>query len=85
MEASLLCLQEAGMPKTSAMKVVEALFRTTLRAYVYTGKRSWSGPIANEDAAAVRTEIEALEAARPELARHYREAAALAKQLLGRS
>src|SRR5262245_3160313 len=84
MEASLLCLLEAGMPKPSAMKVVEALFQSTLRAYVYAGKRSWSGPLAAGDRATVRKEIEALAASNPILARHYRDAATLGLQLLGR-
>jgi predicted short-subunit dehydrogenase-like oxidoreductase (DUF2520 family) len=83
MEASLLCLQEAGMPKPSAMKVVEALFQSTLRAYVYAGRRSWSGPLADGDRVAVRKEIEALTAWHPILARHYRDTATLALQLLG--
>ena len=83
MEASLLCLQEAGMPKPSAMKVVEALFQSSLRAYAYAGKRSWSGPLAAGTYAAVRKEVEALTASNPVLARYYREAATLALQLLG--
>lgn len=82
MESSLLCLVEAGMPKASATKIVEALFQKSLRAYAYTGKRSWSGPLANGDRAAVHRQIEALAAARPELASHYREAAAFALKLL---
>jgi predicted short-subunit dehydrogenase-like oxidoreductase (DUF2520 family) len=83
MEASLLCLQEAGMPKASAMRVVEALFQSSLRAYMYAGKRSWSGPLADGDRAAVRKEIEALAAFCPKLAPHYREAATFALKLLG--
>jgi predicted short-subunit dehydrogenase-like oxidoreductase (DUF2520 family) len=83
MEASLLCLQEAGMPKAGAMKVVEALFQSTLRAYAYAGKRSWSGPLADGDRAAMQKEIDALAASNPILARHYREAAVVARQLLG--
>ena len=83
MQASLLCLQEAGMRKASAMRVVEALFQSSLRAYVYAGKRSWSGPLADGDRAAVRQEIEALAASCPKLAPHYREAATFALKLLG--
>jgi predicted short-subunit dehydrogenase-like oxidoreductase (DUF2520 family) len=83
MEASLLCLQEAGMPKPGAMKVVEALFQNSLRAYLYAGRRSWSGPLSAGDRAAVKTEIEALTASNPILAGYYREAATLALQLLG--
>jgi predicted short-subunit dehydrogenase-like oxidoreductase (DUF2520 family) len=83
MQASLLCLQEAGMPKDSALKVVEALLRSSLRAYVYAGKRSWSGPLADGDQAAIRRELEALTAWDPELAKHYREAASLGFGLFG--
>jgi predicted short-subunit dehydrogenase-like oxidoreductase (DUF2520 family) len=83
MEASLLCLQEAGMPKPGAMKVVEALFQSSLRAYLYAGRRSWSGPLSDGDRATVRIEIEALAASNPILARYYEEAAGLALQLLG--
>ena len=83
MEASLLCLQEAGMPKPGAMKVVEALFQSSLRAYLYAGRRSWSGPVSAGDRAAMRVEMEALTSSNPILARYYREAAALAVQLLG--
>jgi predicted short-subunit dehydrogenase-like oxidoreductase (DUF2520 family) len=83
LEASLQCLQDAGMTKTSAMKVVEGLFQNSLRGYLYAGKRSWSGPLAAGDRAAVRQEIEALAASRPVLARLYRESATLAAELLG--
>jgi predicted short-subunit dehydrogenase-like oxidoreductase (DUF2520 family) len=84
MEASVLCLQESGMQKASAMKVVEALFQSSLRAYMYAGRRSWSGVLANGDRAAARREIEALAASHPVLARYYREAALFALQLLGK-
>jgi predicted short-subunit dehydrogenase-like oxidoreductase (DUF2520 family) len=84
LEASLLCLQDAGMTKASAMKVVEGLFQNSLRGYLYAGKRSWSGPLAADDRAAVRQEMEALDASMPLLARLYRESATLAVELLGR-
>jgi predicted short-subunit dehydrogenase-like oxidoreductase (DUF2520 family) len=83
LEASLQCLQDAGMTKASAMKVAEGLFQSSLRGYLYAGKRSWSGPLAAGDSAAVRQEIEALAASRPVLARLYRESANLAVELLG--
>lgn len=82
MEASLLCLQEAGMPKPGAMKVVEALFQSSLRAFLYAGRRSWSGPLSAGDRDAVRIEMEALTAANPILARYYQETSTLAQQLL---
>jgi predicted short-subunit dehydrogenase-like oxidoreductase (DUF2520 family) len=83
LEASLQCLQDSGMTKTSAMKVVEGLFQNSLRGYLYAGKRSWSGPLAAGDRAAVRQEIEALAISRPVLARLYKESATLAAELLG--
>ena len=83
LEASLQCLLDAGMTKASAMKVAEGLFQNSLRGYLYAGKRSWTGPLASGDRAAVREEIEALAASRPVLARLYRESANLAMELLG--
>jgi len=83
LEAAVLSLRQAGMPQASAVKVAEALFRESLRGYVYAGKRSWSGPLAVGDRPAVERELEALTASAPLLARHYREASAWAQELLG--
>ena len=83
MEASLQCFQDAGMTTASAVKVVKALFQSSLRAYTYAGKRSWSGPLADGDLNASRREIEALAASKPLLAQYYRGAAAVALQLIG--
>jgi predicted short-subunit dehydrogenase-like oxidoreductase (DUF2520 family) len=82
LEASAQCLQEAGMSKVTAVKVAEALFENSLRGYVYAGKRSWSGPLAEGSRAAVKLEIEALGATKPLLARYYSEMAPLAVELL---
>jgi predicted short-subunit dehydrogenase-like oxidoreductase (DUF2520 family) len=81
-EASAQCLQDAGMTKASAMKVAGVLFQSSLRGYVYAGKRSWSGPLAEGDRVAVKLEIEALGASKPLLARYYREMAVSARVLL---
>jgi predicted short-subunit dehydrogenase-like oxidoreductase (DUF2520 family) len=83
LEASLQCLEEAGMSKASAMKVVEGLFQSSLRGYLYAGKRSWNGPLAAGDLAAVQQEMESLGVSKPLLKRLYRETAALAVELLG--
>jgi predicted short-subunit dehydrogenase-like oxidoreductase (DUF2520 family) len=82
MEAATQCFLDAGMSKASAMRVVAGLFQSTLRGYGYAGKRSWSGPLAGGKRDAVRREISALEAARPALARLYREMEALAGHVL---
>ena len=85
MEASMQCFLDAGMSKASAVKVVETIFQSSLRAYVYAGKRSWSGPLAHGDSVAMEREIESLEATKPLLARHYRETAAFAREILSGS
>lgn len=84
-EASMLCLQDAGMTKASAVRVATTLFQSSLRGYIYAGKRSWSGPLADRDCAAARRELEALCASKPVLARHYRAVASLALEVLGGS
>jgi predicted short-subunit dehydrogenase-like oxidoreductase (DUF2520 family) len=83
LEASLQCLLDAGMTKASAVRVAEGLFQSSLRGYLYAGKRSWSGPLAAGDRAAVQQEIEALGVSKPLLERLYRETATLAIELLG--
>jgi predicted short-subunit dehydrogenase-like oxidoreductase (DUF2520 family) len=82
LEASAQCLQEAGMTKAVAIKVAGAIFRDSLRGYLYAGKRSWSGPLADGDCVAVQREFEALAARNPPLACYYRELASLANELL---
>jgi predicted short-subunit dehydrogenase-like oxidoreductase (DUF2520 family) len=82
MEASTQCLQEAGMTKASAVKVAGALFEDSLRGYIYAGKRSWSGPLAEGDQPAIQREMEALRASKPLLERYYRLVAPLASELL---
>jgi len=83
MEASLQCFLDAGMTKTSALKVVEAVFQNSLRGYVYAGKRSWSGPLADGNLEAAQLEIQSLSGSNPLLAEHYRSVASLAQKLLG--
>ncbi len=83
LEAAVRCLRQAGLPQASAVKVAEALFRESLRGYVYAGKRSWTGPLAMGDRPAVERELEALAASAPLLARHYRDSSAWALEFLG--
>jgi predicted short-subunit dehydrogenase-like oxidoreductase (DUF2520 family) len=83
LEASMQCFLDAGMTKTSAVKVVEALFQSSARAYAYAGKRSWAGPLARADLAAVQREINALAVSKPDLAEHYRQAVGSGLRVLG--
>jgi predicted short-subunit dehydrogenase-like oxidoreductase (DUF2520 family) len=82
LEASTQCLQDAGLSRAIATKVAGAVFQQSLREYVYAGKRSWRGPLAEGDRVSVKREIEALTAANPTLARYYRDMSSLALELL---
>jgi len=73
----------SGHAEAKRAKVVEAIFQNTLRAYAYAGKRSWSGPLASGNLAAVRKEIEAL-TLRIQHSHGTTGSAALARQLLGK-
>jgi len=81
-EASSQCLQEAGLTKASAVKVAAALFENSLRGYIYAGRRSWRGPLADGDQTAIQGELEALRASKPILERYYDLLASLASELL---
>jgi hypothetical protein len=83
LEASVQSLVASGVKKANAIKISEALFQRSLRAYLHAGRRSWNGPLADGDCEAVRRGIKALGSSRPVLARFYRDASAFALELLG--
>jgi hypothetical protein len=78
-EAAIRCLQDAGIDKAGALRIVEGVFQQSLRSYVHAGKRSWTAP------ASADWELDALSAADPILAEQYRQARILARNLLGGS
>jgi predicted short-subunit dehydrogenase-like oxidoreductase (DUF2520 family) len=84
MAACTDCLAASLRDARSAPHIAEALFQNSLRAYGHAGRKSWNGPLASGDAAAVGRELAALSARDPALARYYRAAAAFALQLLDR-
>jgi predicted short-subunit dehydrogenase-like oxidoreductase (DUF2520 family) len=72
------CLGEAGKDTAAATRIVETLFQKSLREYAHAGRKSWAGPVAEGDCAAVRRQIDALTRHNPLLARFYRQAAGFA-------
>jgi predicted short-subunit dehydrogenase-like oxidoreductase (DUF2520 family) len=84
LEAATSCLTVAGLRRRDAERVTEALFSQSLRAHQYSGRRSWSGPLAYGDLARVQRELRALERWSPEVAAYYRDAARLADKVLGK-
>lgn len=78
MEAMFVCLLEAGITGTSAARITETIFHRSVRGYAHSGKRSWSGPLAEGDIVEVRKELESLSQSSPVLAKYYREASVFA-------
>jgi predicted short-subunit dehydrogenase-like oxidoreductase (DUF2520 family) len=69
------CLTAAsGDPRESA-RLTEELLLKSVRAYGHAARKSWNGPLARGDAAAVLREWSALAETDPVLARYYRDAA----------
>lgn len=83
LEASVQSLVASGLKKANAIKISEALFQRSLRAYMHAGRRSWNGPLADGDGEAVLRGLDALCTSRPLLARYYRDASAFALELFG--
>ncbi|MGH9657101.1 MAG: DUF2520 domain-containing protein [Bryobacteraceae bacterium] len=84
MDSATACLCEAGVSRNVAMKMMEASILDALRGYLYSGRKSWRGPVADGDRAKVLHELEALVASDPSMAKHYRWASLLALERMGR-
>ncbi len=76
--ASVDTLRKAGCDAPGAAQVAANLFERTLRGWMHSGRKSWSGPLADGGRAEVRRQFEALAAHDPRAARYYRDAAAFA-------
>ncbi|MGH9723065.1 MAG: DUF2520 domain-containing protein [Bryobacteraceae bacterium] len=81
-EAAVMCLHEAGLPKPAAAKLSGELFERAVRAYCLSGKRSWAGALADGNQTAVTRQLKSLRGVRP-IARYYRNAAINALELFG--
>ncbi len=84
LEAAVRLMTAAGVPPKTARRALRPLLLTTLDNFVYTGKLSWTGPLARGDAATVRKHLECLARQDPALARYYREAALAALAMFKR-
>lgn len=71
-------LRKAGCDGPAATQVAANLFERTLRGWIHSGRKSWTGPLADGNQAELRRHIEALAAHDPRAARYYRDAAAFA-------
>ena len=82
MEGCMTAIQGAGITGASRGQLLEALFLQTLRFYLYSGRKSWTGTIAEGDEARMEREIAALERIQPAVANVYRAGLESAQTLL---
>jgi predicted short-subunit dehydrogenase-like oxidoreductase (DUF2520 family) len=72
------CFSKSGAGTRNGIRISEALFHSSLRAFLKAGKRAWNGSTALGDPVAVQREIQALCHSNPLLARYYRQGAQFA-------
>jgi predicted short-subunit dehydrogenase-like oxidoreductase (DUF2520 family) len=75
------CLQTAGVDRSQAAHLAEALFARTLRSYMHSGRRGWSGPVAAHDRAAIVRQYEAIKKVNALRAEYFRQSAEFAFEL----
>jgi hypothetical protein len=81
-DGSMAAMRGAGISAQARAQMLEALFQQGLRMYLYSGRKSWSGTVADGNERGMAREAEALAALQPELAHLYRQAADAATFLL---
>ena len=84
LEACATAIRGAGIT-ASPTQFVEAMFLHRLRTFLYSGRKSWSGTVAEGNSSAIEREIESLAAIHPELANFYRVSAGAAARYLARA
>jgi predicted short-subunit dehydrogenase-like oxidoreductase (DUF2520 family) len=82
LESCMVAIRQTRLSGTHSGQIVEALFLQTLRTFLYSGRKSWSGIVAEGNQKAMDLEMAALETIQPEIADLYRSSAASAICLL---
>ncbi len=75
LEAVVESLRHAGLEQPKAARIADLLLLQSLRSFRRAGRKSWSGPIALADHAAVDAQQKALEQVNPAMAAFFRDAA----------
>ena len=83
LESCTLALRATGVTGVAAQVVTESLFSHTLRLFMYSGRKSWNGPLARGDFRSIDQHIRALERVSPKAADVYRSGVEAAVGLLG--
>jgi len=82
METGLKCFEQAGVPRETAIKVIQPIIQGTVRNVIDLGPaRALTGPIARGEASVVRRQLEALDQWDEKVAEAYRILAAVALDL----
>jgi predicted short-subunit dehydrogenase-like oxidoreductase (DUF2520 family) len=80
-ETCVECIRQAGITGPAASTIAEALLQRTLRAFMYAGRKSWSGPVARADRAVIDRECRALMEAKPLMGKYFGGASDFALEL----
>lgn len=83
LDASALCLREAGLPPGRAGPFIEGLVVKSLRAYRKGGRRAWKHPTSVAEQHAFLAQLRAVNKTDPELAEFLLETARLAVRRMG--
>lgn len=81
LETAVECLRQSGLEPPLAAKTADLLFQQSLRSFKHSGRKSWSGPIAQSDREAVDAQVQALMLVKPQMAAYFREAARFSFEL----
>jgi len=74
LEAVVESLRHAGLEQPKAAATADLLFLQSLRSFRRAGRKSWSGPIALADRAALDAQQDALQQVNPAMANFFRDA-----------
>jgi hypothetical protein len=68
-------IRESGVESKEAARLVEKMLLWTLRSYLHSGRRGWSGIVAKQDGAAVERQYRAVKKVNPLQAEYFRTSA----------
>jgi signal transduction histidine kinase len=79
--AAVDTFKRAGLPAPAASSIAERYVLDSLRSWMKSGRKSWTGPLPERDAASIRAQLQALESQGPPLPGYFAANARLSFQL----
>ena len=74
-DSCIECVTKAGLSRKAAVALAEILLVHALRSYIHAGRRSWSGPIADQDRDAIVRQYLAIQKVNPLRGEYFRNSA----------